>query len=238
MLTNQQIKTLATKFQTTEYNIAQEYCQHIFLSVFYSQPLSNQVFFKGGTALRIVFDSPRFSEDLDFSSNLSIHQLQKLLKETLKKMQGFNLKTNLLESKSTSGGFLAIFSCDFLDFSIQLQMEVSKRNKSQLTGEIFTINSDFIPAYTLFDLQTKKLIAEKIEATLSRQKPRDFFDIYFLRSRLIEPAQKKRLTEIKTLALKSRINFSHELKQFLPISFHPIIKNFKKTLINEIDRNI
>ncbi len=239
MLTNQQIKTLATKFQTTEYNIAQEYCQHIFLSVFYSQPLSSQVFFKGGTALRIVFDSPRFSEDLDFSSNLSIHQLQKLLKETLKKMQDFNLKTNLLESKSTSGGFLAIFTCNFLDFSIQLQMEISKRNKSKLTGEIFTINSDFTPAYTLFDLQTKKLIAEKIEATLSRQKPRDFFDIYFLlRSRLIKPAQKKRLTEIKTLALKSRINFSHELKQFLPISFHPIIKDFKKTLINEIDRNI
>ena len=85
MLTNRQIKILATEFQTTEYNIAQEYCQHIFLSVFYSRPLSNQVFFKGGTALRIVFDSPRFSEDLDFSSNLSIHQLQKLLEETLKK---------------------------------------------------------------------------------------------------------------------------------------------------------
>ena len=88
-------------------------------------------------------------------------------------------------------------------------------------------------------MKTEKLIDEKIQATLSRQKPRDFFDIYFiLRSRLINPEQKKRLVEIKELISKSEINFSQELKQFLPVSFHSIIKNFNETLLSEISRNI
>lgn len=239
MLTNQQIKILSTKLQTTEYNIAQEYCQHLFLSIFYQQSQSEQVFFKGGTSLRVVFNSPRFSEDLDFSSNLSIRKLRTLLEKTLKEMQHFGMKTKIIEAKATSGGFLAIFICIFSNFSIQLQMEVSKRTKTNLSGELFTINSNFIPAYTLLNLKTEFLIAEKIKATLSRQKPRDFFDIYFLlRSRLITPKQKKDLFEIKKITSKTQINFSRELKQFLPISFHHIIKNFKKTLTNEIDRNI
>jgi len=239
MLTNRQIKTLATKLQTTEHNIAQEYCQHVFLSIFYQQPDSEQVFFKGGTALRIIFNSPRFSEDLDFSSQLPSRQLQKLLKTTLKKMSNFGLNPELQEAKSTSGGFLAIFSCSLAGLLLRLQIEISGRAKKKLAGEIFTINPDYLPAYTLLSLKTENLVAEKIQAALNRQKPRDFFDIYFLlRSRLISPRQKKNLEKIKTQLEKTNRNFSAELKQFLPISYQPLIKNFSQTLQREIKRNI
>ena len=38
--------------------------------------------FKGGTALRIIFKSPRFSEDLDFSAyNISIPEINQLVDE-------------------------------------------------------------------------------------------------------------------------------------------------------------
>ncbi|OGF27848.1 hypothetical protein A2331_07140 [Candidatus Falkowbacteria bacterium RIFOXYB2_FULL_34_18] len=239
MLDKNQITKIATNLQTTEYNTAEEYCQHIFLSQFYQLPSSERVFFKGGTALRIVFASPRFSEDLDFSSDLMIKDLQPLFQKTLKAMETYAIQTEALEAKATSGGFLAIFVCKLLDFSVQLQVEVSKRNKKDLEGEIFSINSDFIQPYTLYNLKTEMLVSEKIQATLTRKKPRDFFDIYFLlRSRLIIPSQKKDLLKIKTLIEKSEINFSRELKQFLPISFHNIIKDFKKTLVNEINRNV
>lgn len=239
MLSKDQIRKISTNFQTTEYNTVQEYCQHVFLSQFYQLPQSEHVFFKGGTSLRIVFDSPRFSEDLDFSSDLSIKDLQQLFKKTLKAMETFGIKIETLEAKATTGGFLAIFVCELLDFSVQLQIEVSRRNRKSLAGEIFSINSEFIQPYTLYNLKTEKLVAEKNMATLTRKKPRDFFDIYFLlRSRLILPEQKKDLSKIKILIEKSEINFSSELKQFLPISFHNIVKDFKKTLINEINRNI
>ncbi len=239
MMNQAQIRKLSIKFQTSDFNMAQEYCQHIFLSQFYQLSQSKKIFFKGGTALRIVFDSPRFSEDLDFSSNLSIEVLESLLIETLKNMQNFNIKTDIRESKITSGGFLAIFTCEFFDFLIQLRMEISNRKKTKFSGELNAIVSDFLPSYTLMCLNVEQLIDEKIQATLFRQKPRDFFDIYFLlRGRLILPEQKNKLAEIKTLVSKTNINFSGELKKFLPVSFHSIIKNFRQTLIGEIDKNI
>lgn len=238
MISNDEIKKIATKLQSSEFNIAQEYCQHLFLMSVYKNKLSNNLFFKGGTSLRIVFDSPRFSEDLDFSSSLSFNDLETLLIKTLKELQNFAIKADLIEAKVTSGGYLAVFICKFSDYSIQLRMEVSKRSRKKLAGEIFTINSEFIPVYTLYNLETKNLIDEKIQATLNRQKPRDFFDIYFLlRSKLLENEQKKKLKRIKLLVEETKINFTNELKQFLPISFHGVIKDFKKTLISEINRN-
>jgi hypothetical protein len=238
MISNIEIKKIATKFQTSEFNIAQEYCQHIFLMNLYKNKLSDNLFFKGGTSLRIVFGSPRFSENLDFTSTLSTKILETLLIKTLKDLQNFAIKTELIEAKTTSGGYLAIFICEFLNYSVQLQIEVSQRAKKKISGEIFTINSEFIPVYTLYNLETKKLIDEKIQATLTRQKPRDFFDIYFLlRLKILEPIQKKELDKIKKLIEQTKINFANELKQFLPLSFHGVIKDFKKTLISEINRN-
>ena len=67
MISQESLTQAARSQQTTELNVAREHCQHLFLSAFYRQAGSEQAMFKGGTALRIVFGSPRFSEDLDFS---------------------------------------------------------------------------------------------------------------------------------------------------------------------------
>ena len=67
MINSATIRKLAIAQQTTELNIAREFAQHLFLSGFYQNVGSEHVLFKGGTALRLVYGSPRFSEDLDFS---------------------------------------------------------------------------------------------------------------------------------------------------------------------------
>ena len=68
MLSKEVFKNLARKYQTSEFpNIIREYFQHIFLSELYKLPGAEKMLFKGGTALRIIYGSPRFSEDLDFS---------------------------------------------------------------------------------------------------------------------------------------------------------------------------
>ena len=61
MISRQFITDLSTKYQTSEQNIAREYCQHLFLSYLYRLKGGEKMLFKGGTALRIVFQSPRFS---------------------------------------------------------------------------------------------------------------------------------------------------------------------------------
>lgn len=239
MITSKQIKELAVKLQTAEINIAREYCQHLFLSNLYLLPESEKLLFKGGAALKMIFNSPRFSEDLDFTgADISNKKIENLLVLTLEKMNNFGVSSEILEAKTTSGGYLAVFSLFLKDFKINLQVEISKRQSKSL-GEIFIINSQYLPPYSLVALKFDELILEKIQAVLSRQKPRDFFDIYFLlRSRFIKPKQKNHLKKISALLNKSKINFSNELKQFLPISLHKTTKNFKKILLDEIIRNI
>src|SRR3989338_1779982 len=67
MLSLESLREFTKKYQTKETNVLREYVQHLFLSSLYRFPGSERLLFKGGTALRIIYQSPRFSEDLDFT---------------------------------------------------------------------------------------------------------------------------------------------------------------------------
>src|SRR3990172_452987 len=68
MITQETIRKLAVQFRTSEFpNVVREYFQHLFLSQLYKLERADNLLFKGGTALRVIYGSPRFSEDLDFS---------------------------------------------------------------------------------------------------------------------------------------------------------------------------
>ena len=72
---------------------------------------------------------------------------------------------------------------------------------------------------------------------LDRGKPRDFFDCYFmLRKNMIPPKQRQILLKVKQTLSETRINFKAELGDFLPRSYQPIISDFKKTLMAELER--
>ncbi len=239
MLSSDHIHQLATKHQTTELNILREYFQHLFLSYFYQHQETDSILFKGGTALRIIHHSPRFSEDLDFSApKLPIPHIEQALQKTLIDLQKENVNPQLEEAKITTGGYLATISFASPFGIMKILIEISQRHKSS-TGQAVTIVSDFIPPYTLMELTSDQLIAEKVTALQTRQKPRDFFDLYFiLRANLLSPKQKHILRHIAPLIETSHLNFATELKQFLPKSHWPIIRNFPTTLKQEINKFI
>ena len=70
--------------------------------------------FKGGTALRIIYGSPRFSEDLDFSLfEVSQSQIksfvEKLFVEVLAEMEQIGIKVEIGEkSNVTTGGYFGV----------------------------------------------------------------------------------------------------------------------------------
>lgn len=239
MISASVIKNLSNKLQTTELNIRREYVQHLFLSYFYQQKSAEKVYFKGGTALRIIFQSPRFSEDLDFSSNkTTINEIEDIVLETIREIEKEGIIINLKESKRTTGGYLAIIIFLLGNQEIAIQLEISQRDGKN-SGEIKTIVSDFIPPYTLMSLSQSQLIAEKIEALLTRKKARDFYDLYYiLRANLLPTSEKSILKKVISVLEKININFEPELKIFLTKSHWPIIKNFKEILTQEIDRHI
>ncbi len=237
MITAEAIRALAVKFQTTELNVRREYCQHLFLSYFYQQSLTDQVYFKGGTALRVIYNSPRFSEDLDFSSSLrDIHALEDAVVGALAEIARENVDVDIAESKTTSGGYLAIVTFRGGDAPVSVQLEISLR-EGQKRGEAVTIVSDFIPAYTILTLARDQLIDEKIQALLSRQKARDFYDLYFLlRANLLLPGERGALPQALETVRRSTLDFEQELKEFLPRNQRVVLRGFRAALEREIKR--
>jgi len=235
MLSEETIKNLARKNQTTELNVRREYFQHLFLSYFYEQPNARKIYFKGGTALRIIYDSPRFSEDLDFSSMVkNISEIEDLLTKTLEEIEREGLKVEIEESKGTSGGYLA--NLYFNGTAVRLQISL---RKTKIEGEPVTIAGDFVPAYTIIQLVPKQIIKEKISALLDRGKPRDFYDLYFILRANLLPANQKGVLPKTLLALKkSTFSFKKELQQFLPKKHWVIVRNFHAALEREIKKFI
>jgi len=244
MIETRQVQKLAQTWQTTTENVVREYFQQLFLSQLYQEKGSDRLLFKGGTALRIIWQSPRFSEDLDFTGvNISIKGIESLMAGALAKIEMEGIQTGIVESKNTSGGYLAIFHFETSEYKSRIQIEVSLRNGKKRPGAATLVRSDLVVPYTLIHLKEEILVAEKIRACLTRGKARDFYDLYFiLRSRM---AFKETFIQDKQLKAKvlevvksGKLDFKRELKLFLPVSQRMVIKGFPKTLVAEIERNL
>lgn len=238
MISRQTIKDLAKKFQSREENIVREYLQHLFLSYFYQQKKSEKIFFKGGTALKIIYNSPRFSEDLDFSSTNFYQRkiLENLFINTLEKISKENIEIDLKEAKFTSGGYLGILFWRLYEFKGKIFFEVSFRKK-KLEGETLTVISDYLPPYLVVALSAKEIVKEKSLALFQRGKPRDYYDLYFiLRHPILRKyLSKEILLKVKENLRKIEINFKKELEALLPLSHHQILKKFKSNVLTEIE---
>jgi predicted nucleotidyltransferase component of viral defense system len=237
MITNDTIKTLSTRYQTTELNVWREYMQHLFLSYFYKQPQAQHIYFKGGTAMRIVYRSPRFSEDLDFGSTLhDVGEIESAVLHTLESVEREGIGSRIVSSNKTSGGYLASIDFDLSGRIVRLRIEASFRER-RLVGDMEQIANDFTPPYLINVLTKDQLVGGKIAALLDRKKPRDFYDLYYLlQNGYITIEQKRLLREVLPIIKSTNINFSRELKIFLPVSLWPILKDFKAVLERTVTR--
>lgn len=242
MIGSEEIKRLSIKFQTNTLNIAREYVQHCFLSEFYKLKNSDRLLFKGGTALRLIYQSPRFSEDLDFTgvNNVTYFEIENLLTDTLANLSAWGFGVELTEAKKTTGGYLAKMEFSFSGFKILIKIEVSFRVRKQKSkGVISRIKNEYIPYYDVCQLSPEEIINGKLAALLSRAKARDWYDLYFfLHNQMLDTNHKKSLHEILEKLKKSKTDFKKELKIFLPQSYQMILKDFKSNLITEIEKFI
>ncbi|MDP2905125.1 MAG: nucleotidyl transferase AbiEii/AbiGii toxin family protein [Candidatus Omnitrophota bacterium] len=245
MIEKRQIQKLSQAWQTTADNVIREYFQQLFLSRLYQEKGSDGLLFKGGTALRIIWQSPRFSEDLDFTGvNITIKIIEALMEGALARIEMEGVGAEIIESKSTSGGYLAIFHIVASEYKSRIQVEVSLRSDKKRLGTAVLIQSDLVMPYTLIHLQENFLVAEKIQACLTRGKARDFYDLYFIlrkphmafKEAFLQDKQLK--SKILKIVKSGKLDFKRELKAFLPVSQHMIIKGFPKTLVTEIERNL
>lgn len=237
MLTRANLEQFTKQSQTGLLNIIREYCQHLFLSFLYQEPGSERLLFKGGTALRIVFHSPRFSEDLDFTGiKTTQREVEELFTNTLANIEKTGIHVEVKEGKHTTGGYLGIMEFEAYDQNTEIYFEVSLRTGKSAAGVRQLIDNDYIQPYTLVHLPKEDIVKGKIAALLNRHKPRDFYDYFFLLSGQSYPLvrEKETLRQVLKLLSETKLDFSRELKEFLPASHSMHLRNFKKVLQDKI----
>lgn len=236
MITKDQIKNLSKTFQIDEFSIFREYLQLVFLSYLYQEKYANKIFFKGGTALRLLFGSPRFSEDLVFSTSYSDLEITKFMKKIEKKLnrelQGLTI--NPLHKGEDGIRFRIIFkNAEFkYQFSIRLDFH---RQKSIINTQISTLTTQFpiIIFPQISHLSGEGILIEKFEALETRKKGRDIFDIWFLLSKGIKTNKYVKSKDFENKTIKSLKAFPEallkkDLGRFLPRVQRQIIPSLKK----------
>lgn len=250
MITTEALEKLARQQQTGVFpNIVREYFQHVFLGELYTLREAERMLFKGGTALRVMYGSPRFSEDLDFSlfgssPNQVKFFVEDLFVKVLAEIERGGIQVEIgAKSDATTGGYFGVATFRMLEYQpVGVEINVSARNGRDMRGEVDSVTNDFVPTYTVIHLPQQELVEEKIFGALrERKKPRDFYDLYFMmRKGMLSSDQKKRLAEVKEEVIVDarNIDFRGELGAFLPADQQAIIRDFIRALESEINRQV
>jgi len=197
--------------------IVREYYEILVLRGISKFPESGSLVFKGGTALRLVYNSPRFSEDLDFSLTEDILKgsFENIIQKTISPFPEMEI-TDLAEKRYTYLAEIKI-SRDYLAFPFRIKIEISKRTQENYNFELKMIKSPCSIYSVLFQVATpKQLYKDKQLCIKNRKEPKDFFDLWFLSELLGRKYEPKTKIDRKTL--------KRDLRKFLPAEFHKIIE--------------
>lgn len=210
------IKEYPKPQQAFKRRILREYFQYKILDLIYQSKYSDKLTFLGGTALKIIYGNPRFSEDLDFN-NLKITPNEfNLLTESIKK--GLEKEGYKTETKNI---FKGAYRSYFKILNVLSDLDLTEHKSEKILIQIDTAphNFDYVPEDHLLQkfeiyrwikvVPLDIILSQKIATVLERKraKGRDFFDIVFLFSKT-EP-------NYQYLNLKLKIKDKSRLKKSL-----------------------
>lgn len=172
-------------------NYLREYLQHLILREMFELNWLSELVFHGGTALRIIHDLNRFSEDLDF--HLGYEDKEYSITEKLSNLQKkLSLNGYKLEISSSSEGNVKNPTIKFAggllkeagispheNQKLNIKLEIDTNPPKGFTTDTTLINEYFPLALNHHDRAS--FIAGKCHAILQREwtKGRDFFDLLF-----------------------------------------------------------
>jgi predicted nucleotidyltransferase component of viral defense system len=212
MITSNQIQVLAEKHQIDGFTIFREHLQLIFLSYLYGDLNSKYIYFKGGTAIRLLMHSPRFSEDLDFSTTLAKPHIKQVISALEQKIQQELPTLKIGELYSGKNGIRYQIKYHSPDFKYPLVLRLDFTIvKTVIDPTISPLVTDFpISMFPIIShLSNKEILAEKICALASRDKGRDYYDTWYLLEKGVS-------LDPKILELKlAENNISFNLDKFL-----------------------
>ena len=194
MIRPAEIQQKARKEGVRDTQIEKDYVlSWILTSVAHNKLLSDILAFKGGTVLKkFYFEDYRHSEDLDFTlldSTKTNEQIKSAFENSfdfIKEEANISLSITEFDEHATGNiNFYIEYNGVLGGTRKRVKVDISKDELLQFnleTKPLFATYSDhidsFVKCYSLPEVMT-----EKLRSLLSRQQPRDFYDLWYLSER-------------------------------------------------------
>jgi predicted nucleotidyltransferase component of viral defense system len=142
----------------------------------------DKICFKGGTALNKIFlKHTRLSEDLDFACKCNISHVKDMVVGVLENnkdvFSGYNFENQTDSFFRIKVFYRSYFTGkDFVILDVNGKASVVLPPKKQRVEHFY----EELPGFEILTLEPKELIAEKIRALITRNQPRDYFDVYMM----------------------------------------------------------
>jgi predicted nucleotidyltransferase component of viral defense system len=186
MLDYKELRKIAELKNLSLVNAEKDYLQELILFSLYSK-ISNELSFKGGTCLYKIYKLDRFSEDLDFTLTKKM-DIKKIINKVIADLKLFGIKGKIKEVNEYKNeiNIRLLFNgplykggketqC-FIPLNISLKEKIILEAKKE---KIIPFYKE-IPGFEIFIMDEKEILAEKVRAILTREKPRDIYDLWFL----------------------------------------------------------
>ncbi len=213
---------LAAELGIAVESVVREYWELAVLRVLLGTPAGVRLVFKGGTALRLAYGSPRFSDDLDFSlaKATGFRAFESSICQVRMAYSDLEL-TDLAEKRRT---FLAEFRIRdaVLERPFRQVIEVSRRRPGSEANELRLLSSPCSPLKVLARVATAEAIRkDKLAALAERKAARDLFDLWFIAQATGRslPAELPRF-DVRVLR--------RDLRKYLPRSYYPVVEELAK----------
>jgi len=185
MIKKDELEKIAQIKRISLENAEKDYLLELLLFFIYSE-FGNSLILKGGTALYKLYNLNRFSEDLDFTLNKRRFDFEKFLSKILRSLRliGIDGVADIEKYRNEINIRLKLKgplyngrkeSLCFTSLNISLRENVKKIKKEMIIPKYKEI-----PSFDVFVMQEREILAEKVRAILTRNKPRDVYDLWFL----------------------------------------------------------
>ena len=249
MITLEELYEVKEKQKTNLYYAEKEYLQYIFLNAISKYP---NFVFKGGTCLRICYGFERASEDLDFSTYLSIKGVKEIVKKCLKDFELLNINYNIPLEKEFENNVRIEARFEGPLFSGKtastntLKIDFNKQKvKHKIAKVVQKLFSD-VPLFTITATDEKEILAEKIRALINRKEARDMYDIWMLLNKdveidkkLIAKKIKKEKSNLANLEFPSKEEYERGLKNLVNVlpPYEQVRKELEKVIAGLKEKN-
>ncbi|MFB6208544.1 MAG: nucleotidyl transferase AbiEii/AbiGii toxin family protein [Candidatus Nanohaloarchaea archaeon] len=161
------------------------YLQDIILSTI-SKETSEQLVFKGGTALLKFYQLDRFSEDLDFTMRQEI-KFEELVDKIARDLENYGAEVAERKEDEKDSSYRARLGIQgplytgnrrSLNF---IRIEINRKSTaSNFRNRRYNPKFRDITSFEVLVLDREEILAEKIRALVTRSQPRDLYDLYHL----------------------------------------------------------